>query len=154
MINDDTRQKLNEAAVAVFGSMYFTPIELLPDIPPEDKWHLQDKYVRAAIAYSGPHSAKMTLYFPEKLGANIAAGFLGRDIDQLSAEQIIDTMREAANMIVGSFLGKLDPHGACKLEIPVAEIVASFSPVASAPVDSAALAFMSDFGFMWIFVSN
>ncbi len=154
MLNDDSRQKLNEAAVAVFSSMYFTPIELLPDIPPEDKWHLQNRYVRATIAYSGPHSAKIVLYFPEKLGANIAAGFLGLDIEQLSPAQIIDTMREAANMIVGSFLGKLDPHGVCKLEIPIAKMVPEFSPVTSAPVDSTAMAFRSDFGFMWIFVRN
>jgi CheY-specific phosphatase CheX len=153
MINDDTRQKLNEAAVAVFGNMYFTPIELLSEVPPPDKWHLHDKYVRATIAYSGPHSARMALYFPEELGTNIAAGFLGVDTDQLSTEQIVDTMREAANMIVGSFLGKLDPHGVCKLGIPAAEMVTDFSPN-SAPADSVTLAFTSDFGFMWIIVTG
>jgi CheY-specific phosphatase CheX len=131
--------------------MYFTPIELLPDIPPENKWHIQEKYVQALIAYSGPQEAEMALYFPEKLGANIASGFLGLDVEKLTVEQIVDTMREAANMIVGSFLGKLDPNGECKLGIPAAEMVSGFSPVASAPPESTALAFMSDFGFLWIF---
>jgi len=150
-MNEESRQKLNTAAVEVFGSMYFTPIELLPDIPPENKWHLQDEYVRTLISYDGPHQAEMTLYFPVKLGENIASGFLGVDIAELSVGRIVDTMREGANMIVGSFLGKLDPNGECKLGIPAAEMVTDFSPVHSAPAGSTTLAFTSDFGLMWIF---
>ncbi len=150
-MNDDSREKLNIAAVEVFGSMYFTPIELLADVPPENKWQLQKKYIRAMIAYNGPFNAEMALYFPEQLGSNIASGFLGVDVDKLTTDQIVDTMRESANMIVGSFLGKLDTEGKCKLGIPSAEMVEGFSPADKALTGSTPMVFMSDFGFMWIF---
>ena len=150
MITDDIRQKLNEAVVEVFGTMYFTPVDLLSEVPSENQWHLQDRYIKAVIAYTGPLAAQMELYFPFSLGSNIAAGFLGIDPEKLNEKQIVDTMREAANMIVGSLLGKLDPHGDCKLGIPAAEMVKDYSPQ-SVPPGSTALAFISDFGLMWVF---
>ena len=151
MITDDIRQRLNEAAIEVFGTMYFTPVELLPKVPPENQWHLQERYIKAVISYTGPQEAQLELYFPATLGSNISAGFLGVELDNLSEGQIVDTMREAANMIVGSLLGKLDPLGECKLGIPTAEMVKDYSPSKNTPEGSTTLAFISDFGLMWIF---
>ncbi len=141
-------EKLNESAVEVFGTMYYTPIELLPDIPPQDQWVLEDYYVKTAIRYSGPHVAHIEFYFPKSLAVNIAGGFLGVDEVSLLDEQIIDTMREATNMIIGSFLGRIDLDGACKLGIPEAQIVSNFSPM-KCPVGNV-VAFISDRGFLWM----
>ncbi len=146
---EDIREKINQAAAQVFGAMYFTPVELLPQVPPEHKWNLEDKYIKAAISYSGPHQAALEFYFPITLGKNITAGFIGVDENALNDNQIIDTMREAANMIIGSFLGMIDPEGASKLGIPKAEMTADFSPV-QLP-DFLPMALTSDFGLMWIF---
>jgi len=143
------KEKMNQAAAQVFGAMYFTPVELLDQIPPEHKWNLEKKYIKAAIAYNGPQQAALEFYFPITLGTNIAAGFVGLDESALSDNQIIDTMREAANMITGSFLGMIDPEGICRLGIPKAEIVNDFSPAGLA--DFSAMALTSDFGFLWIF---
>ncbi len=154
MISDETKKNLNEAAVEVFDRMYFTPIELLSGIPPEHEWQLEEKYIKATISYSGLQKAQMELYFPVTLGINIASGFLGIAVEDLDEKEIVDTMREAANMIVGSFLGKSDPHGQCKLGIPSAEMITGFLPMANAPVGSGTLVFMSDFGFMWVFFSS
>ncbi len=143
------KEKMNQAAAQVFGAMYFTPVELLAQIPPEHKWNLEEKYIKAAIAYNGPQPAALEFYFPITLGINITAGFIGLDEDALNDNQIIDTMREAANMITGSFLGKIDPEGICRLGIPKAEIVNDFSPAKLA--DFSAMALTSDFGFLWIF---
>ena len=123
MLETSKRPKLNESAVEVFGRMYYTPIELLPEIPAQDQWNLEENYVRTSISYSGPQSAAMEFYFPKTLAVNIAGGFLGVDESILSADQIIDTMREATNMIIGNFLGKIDTDGACKLDVPNAELV-------------------------------
>lgn len=141
-------KKLNESAVEVFGTMYYTPIELLPDIPPEDQWNLEDNYAETAISYEGPHVGHMKFFFPKSLAVNIAGGFLGVDESSLIEEQIVDTMREATNMIIGNFLGKIDQEGACRLGIPVAEIVSNFSPK-NCTVGNL-VAFMSDFGFLWM----
>lgn len=144
------KEKMNQAAAQVFGAMYFTPVEMLVQVPPEHKWNLEDKYVKAAIAYSGPQQADLEFYFPITLGINIAAGFIGVDENALSDDQIIDTMREAANMITGSFLGMIDAEGDCRLGIPKAEIVSDFSPTKLAGFS--AIALTSDFGLLWIFI--
>lgn len=148
MLEESHRIKLNASAVEVFGTMYFTPIELLPDLPAQEQWNLEKQYVRTVIDYHGPHTATMEFFFPRSLAVNIAGGFLGVDEATLMDEQIVDTMREASNMIIGNFLGSIDPDGACKLGIPRAELVSGFSP-ADCPVGHI-VAFMSDFGYLWM----
>ena len=128
--------------------MYYTPIELLPEIPAQEQWNLEENYAKTTISYTGPQTAKMEFFFPKSLAVNIAGGFLGVDESSLLDEQIVDTMREATNMIIGSFLGRIDPDGVCKLGIPEAEIVSNFSP-ADCDGDTM-VAFMSDFGFLWM----
>ena len=153
MISEDQRQKLNSAAVEVFGTMYYTPVELLDDIPAEDQWQLEEKYVRTAIDFTGPHESQMRFYFPFSLAVSIAGGFLGQDEADLSQEQINDTMKESANMIVGNFLGRLDPEGACKLGIPIAETISNFSP-GNSKDSGDILSFTSDFGYVWVTYKN
>lgn len=149
MISLDEREKLNAAAVEVFGTMYFTPIELLPDLPPRESWQIEDQYVKTAISYSGPMQAHICFYFPRTLAISIAGGFLGIGEESITDQQLIDTMREAANMIVGNFLGRLDPEGACTLGIPAAEVTAGFTPDGAAQ-DGDLLTFISDFGLVWV----
>ena len=148
VLGESQRQKLNDSSVEVFGTMYYTPIELLPDMPAQEQWNLEEQYVRTVIEYRGPHTANMEFFFPKSLAVNIAGGFLGVDDESLSDEQTIDTMREATNMIIGNFLGRIDPDGACKLGVPSAEVVSDFSPD-NCPTGHV-VAFMSDFGFLWM----
>lgn len=149
MISDVEKKELNAAAVEVFGTMYFTPVELLPELPDQGNWQLEDQYVKTAISYRGPLTANMRFYFPRSLAVNISGGFLGLAEEMISDQQLIDTMREAANMIVGNLLGRLDPDGACTLGIPEAEVVHGFSPAQVTP-EGELLAFVSDFGFLWM----
>ncbi len=153
MISDLERKELNAAAVEVFGTMYFTPVELLPDLPARESWQLEDHYVKTAISFSGPLQASMCFYFPYSLAVSVAGGFLGVEEDVVSEQQLVDTMREAANMIIGNFLGRIDPHGACILGIPAAEMVHGFSPDAGSR-NGELLAFISDFGFLWVINDN
>ncbi len=150
MITEEERRQLNESAVEVFGTMYFTPVELLDEVPSKETWKLEDRYVKTAISYSGPKSARVTFYFPRSLAVNIAGGFLGVDEDKLTTGQVVDTMQESANMIIGSFLGRIDPDGACALGIPAAAEVEGFSPDSVAADGDDLLAFISDFGYVWL----
>nr|MBF0222153.1 chemotaxis protein CheX [Desulfobulbaceae bacterium] len=147
-MDTDSLKKLNESAVEVFGTMYYTPIELLPEIPPEDRWNLEENYAETSISYDGDQVGHMKFFFPKTLAVNIAGGFLGADESSLQEEQIVDTMREATNMIIGNFLGKIDPAGLCKLGIPAAGIISDFSPK-ECPAGRV-VAFMSDFGYLWM----
>lgn len=153
MINEMQKNQLNAAAVEVFGTMYFTPVELLPELPPEDTWNLEDRYVKTSISYSGPIGASMCFYFPRTLAVSITGGFLGIDEEAISDQQLIDTMRESANMIVGNYLGRLDPEGACTLGIPNAEVVHGVLPDKAAQGGDL-LAFVSDFGLLWMVYSS
>ena len=147
------RKELNAAAVEVFGTMYFTPVELLTELPAQDRWQLEDQYVKTVISFHGPLKASMYFYFPRSLAVSVAGGFLGIDEKVVSDQQIIDTMRESANMVVGNFLGRLDPEGACILGIPAAEMVHGFSPD-EVSRDGVLLAFISDFGLLWVVYDN
>lgn len=149
MIGEIEKTQFNAAAVEVFGMMYYTPVELLPELPEHDSWHVEEQYVRTAIEYSGPMRASICFYFPRSLAINIAGGFLGIAEDSISDSQLIDTMREAANMIIGNFLGRIDPDGACTLGIPQAEVVQGFDPNSLQPGDEL-LSFISDFGHLWM----
>lgn len=149
MISDSERKQLNASAVEVFGTMYFTPVELLPDLPTRDSWRLEGQYVKTSISYEGLRRARLCFYFPRSLAVSVAGGFLGIDEAAISDQQLIDTMREAANMIVGNFLGQIDPIGECALGIPAAEVVHGFSPD-GVRQDGELLAFISDFGFLWM----
>lgn len=148
-MSETEKTQLNAAAVEVFGTMYYTPVELLSELPGQDSWQVEEHYVKTAIGYSGPLQANMCFYFPRSLAVNIAGGFLGIEEEAISDSQLIDTMREAANMIVGNFLGRIDSEGACALGIPDAEVVHDFAP-ASVRQEGELLAFVSDFGFLWL----
>jgi len=151
-MNSEEKNKLNASAMEVFGTMYFTPIELLVETPRLDDAEKECSYIRADISYDGPHRADITFYFPRRLGETIAEGFLGIDAENLDERQVVDTMREAANMIVGNFLGKIDPDGACSLSIPAAEVVTSCRPEGHG-ADCDVLAFMTDYGYLWMVVA-
>lgn len=153
MISDDLKRALNTAAVEVFGTMYFTPVELLPEFPERDSWRLEESYVKSAIEYDGPLGASLCFYFPRSLAVGIASGFLGLDDSAITDQQLLDTMQEAANMIVGSLLGIIDPSGTCTLGIPSAEVVVGFSPDSVCDQKDDILAFVSDFGFLWLVCS-
>ena len=149
VISENEKRELNAAAIEVFGTMYYTPVELMPDLPAKETWQVEDQYIKTDIGYSGPLHANMCFYFPRSLAVNIAGGFLGVDEESVTDQQLIDTMRESANMIIGNFLGRLDPAGACTLGIPSAEVKHHFSPE-NVIQDGELFAFYSDFGFLWL----
>lgn len=153
MVSDDLKKELNAAAVEVFGTMYFTPVELLPDLPDSGNWRLEQSYIKSVIGYNGPMSARLCFYFPRSLGVSIASGFLGVEEDAVTDQQLLDTMQESANMIVGNFLGRIDQSGSCSLGIPSAELVKEFSPASACGKEDDLLAFVSDFGFLWLVYS-
>lgn len=150
MMGETEKAQLNRAAIEVFGTMYYTPVELLPELPGQESWQLEDLYLKTSIGFSGPQQANLCFYFPRSLAVSIAGGFLGIDEEAVTDAQLVDTMREAANMIIGNFLGRIDPDGACTLGIPAAEVVRGFSPAAIGLETGGVVAFVSDFGYLWM----
>ncbi len=143
------RKMISEAGAEVFGTMYFMPIQLEEKIPEASLWNLESTYVASSIAFSGPQNGAIKFFFPGSLSRKIVGGFLGLEDSEVTDSQALDTMQEAANMMIGSFLGKIDPDGACKLGIPTSELVEGFSP-ADLQGDAELLVFESEFGFLWM----
>ncbi len=152
MISGDQQNKLNAAAMQVFGTMYFTPIELLAELPDMTSNDSEDTFIKVTIGYKGPHQAELSFYFPHRLASHIAGGFLGIEEESLVEGQITDTIQESANMIVGNYLGRIDEQGECALGIPKAELVDSRSLKQQVECNET-LAFISDFGIVWLFLS-
>lgn len=143
------RQIVNETAAEVFSTMFFAPIELYPALPEPAQWPVGAKAIKAGIAYQGKLSGQVCLYFSESLAVMITASFLALPKEEVSEQLLLDTMKEAANMLVGGVLGKLDPEGACALGIPDATVLADFS-VVEIKDEPGLLAFMTEIGFLWM----
>ena len=152
-MDQSIKEKIGESAAEVFSTMYFMPIQLLEDLPSKEDWNLDTTYISARIHFTGPLSAVICFFFPGRLARNIAESFLGIDAADLSEKQAVDIMQEAANMVVGSFLGKADPDGACMLGIPAAEFITDFSPE-GVGAEAELFAFTSEFGYMWLTYSD
>jgi hypothetical protein len=148
-MDQSIRDKIADAATEVFSTMYFMSVQLLKDPPLQDNWDLDTTYISARIDFVCPWGAVVRFFFPGRLARNIAEGFLGIDAADISEKQAVDTMKEAANMVIGSFLGKADPDGVCKLGIPTAEVISDFSP-ANLSQEPELFAFTSEFGYMWM----
>lgn len=145
---DKILEKVNEAAMEVFGTMYFMPLQILQQPPAEGSWHLDSSYICAEIGFAGPLNADVTFYFPLAMVKNITEGFLGIDPGEITNRQMEDTMKEAANMTIGCFLGKVDPEGLSKLGIPSASVLLDFSPAAIKEEEM--FIFESEFGYLWM----
>ncbi|MFH7320785.1 chemotaxis protein CheX [Desulfurivibrio sp. D14AmB] len=133
----------------VFETMFFTFLEPVDEIPGPEALVCDDTYIRADIAYQGPQSGRFTIYLPKRLAHNVTMNFLGADEAAISDEQMLDTAKEATNMAVGSLLGKIDPAGESKLNIPEAMILDHFAG-AEVAKEPGAFLFDTDYGRLWV----
>lgn len=102
----------------VFETMFFSYLDEV-----EDGHILNDLenevYMEAAIPLSGREKGYIRFYFQKSLAWHIGVNFLGIAEDEIEEKQIRDALGEAANMAVGSLLGKLDPQtGSTVLGLP------------------------------------
>lgn len=148
-MDQGTKEKIGASATEVFSTMYFMPVELMEELPSQEKWELESSYISAKIDFTGPQKATIQLFFPLTMAQNIAEGFLGVDPAEIMEKQMLDIMQEAANMVIGSFLGKADHDGLCTLGIPTAEFINDFTPD-GVKGNAELMAFISDFGYMWL----
>ncbi len=133
----------------VFETMFFTCLEPMFEVPPEEEWDMNESYIEASISYKGEISGLFRFFFPKRLARQITVNFLGIDQSALEERQVSDTAGESANMTAGSLLGKLDPQGSCKLGIPQTKEVKDFSP-ADLAQETGLYVYNTDFGLLWL----
>ena len=148
-MRDDLRQHVRQTVVDVLGTMFFTFPEPMEPPPPEPEWGESSVFINSTIAHTGQIQARYNFYFPERLARTITQNFLGVEANEVTSQQVLDTMAEIANMIAGSLLGRIDPDGASKLSIPAACELPGFTPasVAAAP---GVCVFQCDEGVLWL----
>ncbi|MDH3393989.1 MAG: chemotaxis protein CheX [Desulfobulbaceae bacterium] len=149
-MDDNVKQAVSLSLAEVFETMFFTLLEPVDGIPARDEWSSEKDFVEAEISYTGANnSGELRFFFPQSLARSIATNFLGEPEDNLSDEQLVDTVRETVNMGVGSMLGRIDPDGQCALGIPQARLVSDFTPE-KIIADLGLYVFRTSFGFLWM----
>ncbi len=126
-MDKEMKRIIFETISEVFETMFFTFLEPMADTPQEFSSQ-KGEHIEAAIEFTGKIVGTVRMFFPLQLAHDITVNFLGAQSDDVEERQILDTMREALNMSVGSLLGVLDQEGTTKLSIPEANRTSSFDP--------------------------
>ena len=108
----------------IMETMFFTPVEF-PDTVPEELPDLKkhDKIIAGRLNFKGPFSGYFILSVPKKLASLLTADFLGEDQENISGEQLSETIKEILNMLAGGTFTYYDNNAVFNLDIP--EIVNS-----------------------------
>lgn len=144
----DLKKNLNRTLSEVFETMFFTMLEPLQE-PPAPEELMQEDHFEAVISFSGGREGSIHFYFPESLARYITINLSGKKSGQLTEPQLLDTVRETANMTVGSLLGIVDPEGRCRLGIPESRRVGDLSPASLGSHPGVAV-FNSERGVLWL----
>lgn len=143
------RQTIYETLSEVFETMYFTFLEPLFETPPLPEIVVADGYYEAVIAFQGVRSGSLRFYLPNSLARGITVNFLGADEVDVNEAQVLDTVKETANMAVGSLLGRIDPAGTIKLGLPRSQVATDFS-AGNLLAQPGLFLFNTEHGLLWV----
>jgi CheY-specific phosphatase CheX len=150
VMSEILQQLVCQTVAEVYGTMFFTFLETAEEVglAPDP---LQAVFLEAVIAVNGKESkGEVHFYYPETLARHVASNFLGIDADQLDDRQMHDMLGEAANMTVGSLLGKLDTQNVCgTLGMPAVR-QPSLRTIGDIMAQPDTIAFHSDFGWLLV----
>ncbi|MBU0676234.1 MAG: chemotaxis protein CheX [Proteobacteria bacterium] len=143
------RNTVYETLADIFGIMFFIPIEPLTGPPPRKMWNGVEGIVLASLDVTGIRNHSVSFYFPKELARNVAINFMGIDESAINESRELDAVKEAANMAVGSLLGRVDPRATLKLGIPQGRIVEDFSPGGLLENPDICV-YETEYGYLWI----
>lgn len=143
------RQTISETLSEVFETMYFTFLEPLAEAPPREELAVSAEYYEATIAFDGQKGGRIRFFLPASLARGITVNFLGVDEADVNESQVLDTVKETANMAVGSLLGRIDPAGTVKLGLPQSRPAVDFS-VDELLAQPGLFLFSTEHGPLWV----
>jgi CheY-specific phosphatase CheX len=115
-----TEEMLMKSIFEVFEKMFFIFAE-----PLRDKAH--SCQMQAAISFSGPFTGEMQIHITNDLLRIMAKNILNLEDNKVTDAIKEDCLKEAINMICGSFLRKVEPEQVFNLSIPHCDLI-SFYP--------------------------
>ncbi len=95
------REILTDVIFNVLETMFFAVPEKLGEVAPT-VWD-----VEATISLSGARDTHIRLLMTKEMGLSLAATFLGKEPEEVSETELLDLIREIANMIGGNLVTKL-----------------------------------------------
>lgn len=103
----------------VLETMFFLPVDFEDSIHMEEIWNPdKDKIIAAKLNFDGPLSGHCIFYVPEKLAVSITADFMGKKKEDISDNQVKETVKEITNMIAGNTFSLYDSETVFNLGVP------------------------------------
>jgi|GEM_PF-994191 len=147
-MEEQFRQEVYQSLADIFGTMFFISVEEASS--PLGEFSKEGAcFIEGMVEISGNGVTDIKFYFPEVLAKNVAANFMGIDVDKVDDEMVLDASREATNMVVGGILSRVDPDGRCRLGIPGARKKEEFVPARELAGLSPSL-YATDHGVMFL----
>ena len=126
-MDDNVKKVVIESMKELFEKMFFIFLEPVAGSAADALESASDCY-HAAIGYAvDARETSVNFYLTEPLAWQMTGNFMGIDISSLDEGQVLDTLRETANMAVGSLLGEINPEGTAVLGMPESGKVIDFS---------------------------
>ena len=126
-MDDNVKKVVIESMKELFEKMFFIFLEPVAGSA-ADALESASDYYHAAIGYAvDAGETSVHFYLTEALAWRMTGNFMGIDISSLDEGQVLDTLRETANMAVGSLLGEINPEGTAVLGMPESGKVIDFS---------------------------
>ena len=95
-------ESLKAATFEVLETMFF----LFPETLEEAAGLFHGPGLRAWVPVEGPKNFRVGLTVPLPLAQEMAANFLGLEKEEFPSDKLEDVLKEAANMVAGSFLSR------------------------------------------------
>jgi len=103
----------------VLETMFFLPMDFSDTVDVHELWNTgKDQILAVKLNFDGPLIGDCILYIPGKLAKSITADFMGKEEEGVSDDQVIGTVKEIINMIVGNTFSRYDSGAAFNLGIP------------------------------------
>ena len=107
----EVKETMRAAIFDVFEKMFYVFLESVGD-------ECSDYDMGAAIKFSGAQKGELKILASEGLAKNMVQNLLGLEEKEITERDIEDCIKEAANMICGNYLGRLDQTKVFDLTIP------------------------------------
>ncbi len=109
---------MKDSISEVLEQMFFMPVDFIAAdavrLGPES----DDALIIAKLGFSGSPCGTFMLLMPKALAKSVSADFLGAALQNLSNEQVTETVLEMVNMLAGSALSLYDHCALFDLQIP------------------------------------
>ena len=120
MKNKDMTTAMKNSISEVLETMFFLSLDFFHnDADIRELWTMgKDQIVAAKLNFSGPLSGYAIFCIPKKSALSITADFMGKDEQEISDDQINETIKEIINMIIGNTFSMYDPDVVFDLGVP------------------------------------